>query len=51
MFSYKSQRLSDLGIKCHLMRPKRNRTEPTDACVTPGVFFLLAGSVLSNFIN
>lgn len=33
------------------MRQKRVRTEPADAWVTPGVFFLLAGSVLSNFIN
>lgn len=33
------------------MRQKRDITEPTDACVTPGVFFSFAGSVLSNFTN
>lgn len=33
------------------MLQKRDRTEPADACVTHGVFFSLAGSVLSNFIN
>lgn len=30
---------------------KRDRNEPADARITPGVFFSRAGLVLSNFIN